>query len=453
MRRAPAHASRLAHLALLAVAASCRPGEGKTAYVGATVWDGTGGPPILDAVILVSGNRVEAIGPPEEVRVPKGALEVRLDGRFVIPGLIDAHTHATRWSLERYLAYGVTAVRHLGGPEDSALALRDEVNSGATAGPWLFVSGAPIDAGRPVAPYAHAVTTSDEARRAIDQLVLKEVAQAKIHSGITPRLLEPLMDEARTLSLPVAAHLGKTDALTAARLGVRSLEHASGVAASAMPNAPALFAAYDVFARGFRMEAGVWSTLDSAALDRVAAALAETGVVVVPTLIVYEGLSRLHDAGFFDALDRRGVPEDRQSDPADLAEALGVGTDDIAALRRARPKFDLFVRRFMHHGGVVAAGTDSPSAIAPPGASLHHELALLVAAGLTPAQALLAATRDAARLAGADDLGTIAPGTFADFLVLSADPLADIRNSATVETIVQGGVRTDAAHFKESWRR
>jgi imidazolonepropionase-like amidohydrolase len=438
----------------VAALAACGSGEAVTAYMGATVWDGTGTPPILDAVIVVRGDRIVNIGPPDLVDIPRGAAEHRLDGRFVIPGLIDLHTHAHRWSLTRYLTYGVTAVRQLSGREDSVFALRDEVDGGRARGPRIFAAGALIDGPPPLVPYAFTIRNATEARRAIDSLTLMEVSWAKVYTKVAPGLLEPLMDEARTLNLPVAAHLGKVDAMTAARMGVRTIEHLTGVVAAARGDAAALFRAYDDFATGFRAEEIAWASVDSAALDRVARQLAEAGVALVPTLTVHELVSRLTDAAYVAAIDNGGVPAEirRQYTPASTMRQLGLSTGDLAVFRSSRDRQDLFVRRFAAHGGLIGAGTDSPTALVPPGASLHQELALFVAAGLSNEQALLAATRDAARILNAATLGTLQAGSAADFLVLEANPLQSIRNVATVHTVVSQGERYSPNTLRREWR-
>lgn len=430
---------------------ACSPGKGKTAYVGATLWNGTGAPPTLDAVIIVSRDRIDAVGPPDAVKVPRGAEVIHLDGKFVIPGLIDGHTHATRWSLARYLAYGVTSVRNMGGVEDSVVALRNAVSLGSALGPRMFISGAIIDA--EPGPGIRRIRNAQEARRAIDSLVLLNVSQAKIFAHITPRLLEPLMDEARTLHLPVAAHLGKVDALTAAGLGVRSLEHSSGVVQASVPNAPALLRAYDDTRTGLRLEARLWGALDSARVDRTARALAQANVAVVPTLVLFDGLAHIFDAGYLNQIDRTGMPDDRSLQPAVMANGFGVGRADAQALLLARRNQDLFVRRFARFGGLVVAGTDSPDAVLPPGSSLARELALLVAAGFSPERALLAATRDAAQLLGADSLGTLEAGKLADFVVLTANPVENIANVATVDIVVAGGVRHAASALRREGHR
>ena len=123
-----------------------------------------------------------------------------------------------------------------------------------------------------------------------------------------------------------------------------------------------------------------------------------------------------------------------------MREARLTGRD-FTTFRRARPRQNLFVRRFRAAGGIVAAGSDAPQTLIAPGPGLHAELEQLVKAGLSTKEALLAATRDAGRLLAADSLGTIKPGAVADFIVLSADPLADISNTKEIEFIVFKGER------------
>ncbi|GIW52101.1 MAG: amidohydrolase [Gemmatimonadales bacterium] len=439
---------------LAALLASCNPGKGKTAYVGGTLWDGTGAPPILDAVIVVDGDRVERAGPPDQVSVPRGATEVRLDGKWVIPGLIDAHVHAARWTLARYLAYGITSARDMGGIQDSIVALRDEVSLRSIAGPNLYISGAMIEAAPTQHPMAVGVGSPETARRAIDQLALLDGSQAKVYARIDSALLAAIMDEAKVLNLPVAGHLGKVDALTAARMGLRSLEHLTGVVESALPNPQLFFQAHEDFWTGWNTVARAWAGADSATLDRVARELARTGVAIVPTLVLHEGYAQLGNEGYFAGLDFSGVPDSirRAATPASVRQRARVLPSDLAAFRLGRRMQDLFVRAFKRAGGLVAAGSDSPNPLVPPGAGLHYELELLVRAGLTPREALLAATRDAARLLGADTIGVVRSGALADFVVLSASPLEDVANTRRIEMVVSRGLARSAAELRALWR-
>lgn len=438
--------------ALIALVA-CNPGEGKLAFVGAEVFDGTGTPLILDAVIIVADGRIEAIGPPDLVAIPRGAAEVRLDGQWVVPGLIDAHTHAARWTADRFVAYGVTSIRDVGGQKERVFALRDELNRGSVTGPRMYASGAMLDGAPATWPEANALATGAAARQAIDQLVLLDAQQAKIYTGIDQGLLRPLMDEATTLGLPVTGHLGKVDALTAARLGVGALEHMTGVVEASVADPARLYRAHEAFFAGWNAVERAWGGLDSARLARTADALVAANVTIVPTLALREALTHLTDSAYIARLDLRGVPDSVRAawNVPDLVRRSGLTGDELAAARRARPVQDRFIRLYKRAGGLVAVGSDTPNQLLAPGASLHDELALLVAAGFTPREALLAATRDNARLIGADSIGRLVPGAVADFVVLGGNPLDDIAHTRQIELVVARGTMHRPADLQRGW--
>lgn len=428
-------------------------GAGKTAYVGANVFDGSGAPPILDAVIIVADGHIEAIGPDDLVKIPRGAQELRLDGKWVIPGLIDAHVHAAGWTLPRFLAYGITSIRSMGGAQEEIVALRDSVSLGSRIGPRMYISGSMIDGNPATWGSATAVTSDSEARRAVDNRVLVGAAQIKVYSKIDRHLLAAITDEAKALQIPVAAHLGMVDAIAAAKMGVSSIEHMTGVVEATIADPSRLFRAHANFFEGWKRTGRSWAGLDSAHLDRTAASLAGSGAVIVPTLVLHETFAHLSDDDYIAALDLSGVPEwvRNEWDVPDLIRRASLSNSDFHVLRRARPIQDLFVRLYRDHNGLVVAGSDSPNQLLAPGASLHDELALLVAAGISPKDALLAATRDAARLLGADSIGVLTPGNTADFVVLTDDPLADIGNSRSVDRVVLKGVNYHPAEFRQDW--
>jgi imidazolonepropionase-like amidohydrolase len=124
---------------------------------------------------------------------------------------------------------------------------------------------------------------------------------------------------------------------------------------------------------------------------------------------------------------------------------------DFAAFRRSRPAQNLFVRSFAAAGGRIAAGTDSPNQLLVPGYSEHREMELLVAAGLSPRESLRAATRNGAVLLGVDSLGLLAPGKVADLVVLTKDPLTDIRNTRAIEAVMLRGRLLDADSIRATW--
>ena len=182
-------------------------------------------------------------------------------------------------------------------------------------------------------------------------------------------------------------------------------------------------------------------SLDSAALEKTAVALAETGVVMVPTLVQSETYARVLDTTYASGLDLSAVSaeEQRRWNLPDLVARYAITPADLPLLARSREKEDLFLHRFAAHGGKVVAGSDSPNQLLVPGASIHEELKLLVRAGFTPAEALISATRGAAELLRADSIGIIRPGAVADLVVLADSPLADIRNIRRIAMIVTGG--------------
>src|SRR5437773_10017859 len=223
------------------------------ALEGATLIDGARGDPKPDAVIIVRNSHIEAVARVNEIPIPRGAERINLVGKTVIPGLIDSHAHVERWAARRYLAWGVTTVRDLHGGTDSVVALKNDMNLGSMFGPRMFVAGAMIDGVPTTYPNATGIATADQARRAVDQHAIAGADYLKIYTKITPALLRPLMDEAVKLRLPVAAHLGKTDALTAARAGVVSIEHMSGVVQAATGD-PSYAVAHNSFLAGWTTE-------------------------------------------------------------------------------------------------------------------------------------------------------------------------------------------------------
>lgn len=440
---------------VLAWLAACHPGKGKTAYVGGTLWDGTGTPPVPNAVVIVDqSGHIERAGPRDAVKVPRGATEVRLEGKWIIPGLIDSHTHAERWTLPRFLAYGVTAARDAGGRQDSIIALREETSLGSIPGPRLYISGAMIDLKPATWATATAVTTPDEARKAVDARTLFDATQAMVYTRIDSTLLAAILDEATTVMLPVAGNLGKVDAVRAARMGISAIEDLSGIVEATVANPAPFFHAQDDFFQGRNLTERAWATLDSARLQGTAQTLKQAGVALVPTLVLHEVWAHLEDSTYLVTLDLAGVPASVQEawDVPDLIARGRVGYDDYLAFRKSRPVQDRFLRIYHRLGGLIAAGSDAPNQLLAPGASLHDELALLVAAGLAPRQALLAATRDAARLLNVDSIGVVRDGAVADFVILSASPLESIANTRKIEGVVSRGVYRTEAELRALWR-
>ncbi len=316
------------------------------------------------------------------------------------------------------------------------------------------MAGTMID-GRPATyPDAIAANSESEARKGVDRLVSAGADFIKVYTRIDPPLLRAIVDESRAFNLGVTGHLGMTDALTAAKAGIASIEHLTGVPEAASPRPSSLFTAhYRGFFAGWTTFERSWAGLDSAALTRVANRLAESKITLIPTLVLHETLSRLDEPGMLRDPALQDVPaaQQRDWDVRGLIARAGWTEADFEAFRRSRANQDLFIRLFAAAGGRLAAGTDAATQMLVPGYSEHREMELLVRAGLTPREALRAATRNAAVLIGVDSLGLLAPGKVADLVVLSKDPLVDIRNTRAIAAVMARGYLLDADSIRATW--
>jgi imidazolonepropionase-like amidohydrolase len=427
------------------------------ALVGATLIDGSGGPPLEDAAVVVRRGKVESVGSRASFELPRSTSQIDVTGRWIIPGLIDAHVHLTQaagWAPARYLAWGVTTVRDMHGPLNSVISIRRRSNTGTPDSPRLYAAGAMIDGLPTTYPEAIGVNSENDARKAVDRLVSAGVDFIKIYTHVDPPLLRAILDEAHTFNVAVAAHLGMTDAVTAARSGVTSIEHMTGVPEAVSRERSSLLAShYRGFFPGWTSFERSWADLDSSALSQLAGRLVQERVTLVPTLILHETLSRLDDPAMLRDPALADVPAAAREEwdvPGMIARA-GWDQADFAAFQRSRPTQNLFVRAFAAAGGRIVTGTDSPNQLLVPGYSEHRELELLVAAGISPREALRTATRNAAVLLGTDSLGLLAPGKVADLLVLTRDPLIDIRNTRAIEAVMSRGHLLDADSIRATW--
>jgi imidazolonepropionase-like amidohydrolase len=436
----------------------CRQGAADgIALVGATLIDGTGGPPLPDAAVVIRRGRVESVGSHAAFELPRRTTLVDLTGRWIIPGLIDAHTHisqAATWAPSRYLAWGVTTVRDVHGELSTVVAFRRRSNNDRSQGPRVYAAGAMIDGLPTTYPDAIGVSSEDEARKAVDRLVSSGVDFIKIYTHIDAPLLRAIIDEARTFNVGVAGHLGMTDATAAARAGVSSIEHLTGVPEAVSGQRSSLIAAhYRGFFPGWTSFERSWASLDPGSVRQLATRLAGEKVTLVPTLTLHETLSRLNDPALQRAQALAAVPDAPRRDwdvPGMIARA-GWSESDFEAFRESRPMQDLFVRTFAAAGGRIVTGTDSPNQLLVPGYSQHRELELLVRAGLSTREVLRAATRNAAVLLGVDSIGLLAPGKVADLVVLTKDPVADIRNTQSIEAVMSRGRLIDLDSIRATW--
>ena len=391
------------------------------AWIGARIIDGTGKPAIENATLLIRNGRIEAVG--KRVKIPAGAERIDATGKTIIPGLISAHGHvndAAQFGV--YLRDGITTILSLGG--DKEFALREQSRN-ATPGtaPRLYVAGLIQDSS--AIPGAVAVKTPEEARKSVDELIRNKPDIVKVRvddflgarQKMSPEVYQAVIDEAHKNGFRTAAH-------------VVLLEDAKGL----------LRAGVDYIAHSVR---------DREVDDEFIRLMKKRHVFYSPTLtrelavFTYSETPAFFSDPFFL----------KEADPAEMARMEDPKRqesmrNDKGALwyKEHMPIAMRNLKKISDAGIVIAAGTDSGGGPGRfQGYFEHLELEYETKAGLSPMQALVSATGGAAKALNVNnEVGTLEKGKLADFVVLSANPLDDIKNTRTIESVWIGGVRVPA---------
>jgi imidazolonepropionase-like amidohydrolase len=384
---------------------------GVTVFEGARLIAGDGRAPIENATFVVNGARFVQVGKAGAVRVPAGAARVSLAGKTVMPAIVDTHTHLSQTrealtdDLRRRAYYGVSAAMSLGQDTgDLPFQMRAQTLPGAAR---FFTAGRGItmpEPGRTEAPYW--ITTTAEARKVVQELAAQKVDIVKIwvddrngaYKKLTPELYGAVIDEAHTHALRVTAH-------------VYTLEDAKGL----------LRAGIDAFAHGVRDK-----DIDE---EGLALFKAHRNLVLVPNLPdrgVATDMSWLSDS--LPAAELQKLQAAATNRP-EVQAAFGIQARNLAKLNAA--------------GVRIALGTDGNTPWA-----VHAEMADMVASGMTPAQVLVAATRNGAEFLRMTGAGTVAAGKSADFIVLDANPLDDITNTRRIASVYLRGAAVNRAAFR-----
>jgi len=398
-----------------------------------TLIDGTGASPREHVSVLVRSGVIEAVGDSLEA---SGARLVEGRGRYLIPGLWDAHVHlsvADEATLGVLVANGVTAVRDMGGELDLLDGWRARIERGELIGPRIFRAGPTVDGPKPGAPFRLIITNAEEARAAVTRLRGLGVDFIKVHNAVPRDAYFALADEARQQGIAFAGHVPMTvDPAEAAEAGQRSVEHIATLVEG-------------TYTARFSNEATAVEAMPRWLEDEVpvlAKTFAQQGTWFVPTIVAYELRARRGElADHPDPRSRYATPPLKKY--WDQAFPLTPRDRDPEGIARRKQFVEIgkgMIRR-MHEAGVgIAVGSDLAGRDVLPGFSVHDEIALLAASGLTPMEALRAGTSEAARLLNAaGKLGTIAPGKAADLVLLDGDPLADVKNVGRISAVVLRG--------------
>ncbi len=414
-----------------------------------TVIDVKGGLPQTHRSVVVHGTRILAVVGPEEHEKTHRIDAIFIDGKgkFLIPGLWDMHVHMAfgNWfprgkeiAIPLFIANGITGVRDMGGELDVLQQWRTDISAGKMIGPRIVISGPMLDGPQPRFPISIAIKTTEDGRRAVDDLKKRGADFIKLQSLIPREAVFAIADEAKKQGITFVGHV--PDSVRASEMsnaGQKSFEHLIGIFEGASP-------LEDEFIKGQKSESKFLSTYDPGRAASLFALLAKNQTWQCPTLVWERGGNLIDQKDFAADTRAKYVPASwKDLTWKRFTEQImrDFNTDDLATRKRFVEK-ELEVVNEMHHAGIpFLAGTDTPPGVYIfPGFSLHEELQRFVAAGFTPLEALQTATINPAKFLGMEDkLGTIGPGKYADLVLLDANPLNDISNTQRIAAVIVNG--------------
>jgi hypothetical protein len=395
-----------------------------------------------DMTIVIRGERIISVGPTPSIPIPAGAVVHDASGRFVIPGLWDAHVHLSQVgpnAFPLFVSNGITSVRDMGSDFAQIVQWKAARAAGAPI-PRIIAPGPKLYGGSLIERVGvrftkwrrelRVVTSAADARRAVDVLKSLGVDFIKVHNHLTPVLYDAIAAESRKVHLQFAGHLPEAGPLAAAAAGQRTIEHGRGM----------LLCSQDDWDR---IRANAPGDAQYCAPLRIQPALfpalIRASIWFTPTLTSWRGNAMVGDpalAAWLNALPGSSA----------IWPALRSHWDDMAGStptvlqRQLIGQFGALTAAASRAGVPLLAGTDLGDPYVIPGFALHDELALMVAAGVSTLAALQSATSEPARAFGlTDTVGAIAAGQAADLLVLDANPLAAISNTRRISAVVLNG--------------
>ena len=415
--------------------------------------------------VRVEGAGITTITAPGEPACLHGARAIDLEGRYLIPGLIDMHAHLTLGPMEikrergravmqalpdddiaehnarRLVAFGITTVRNPGGDLQAAARYEARLAAGDLIGPESFNAG-PVINNAELPGLAAAARSIEDMEQVVGAQVEAGADWIKLYTGLSPELLKAGIDAAHRHGRPAVAHLESIAWPDALEMGLDGIVHL-------MPLSPDLLtpeqrAAWQASARGGTYSFFEWwehFDPEGAQADRLVAAYQQHRPVFDATLVAFHAAFVQDQDNVYKHDARRHAPQELLAHWNEwFTFAIGWQPGDFQRARAVWPKVQRMAARLYATDARMTLGTDMGNPWIAPGISLHREMQLLAEAGVPNARLLLAATRHAAEALGAGErLGRITPGFEADLLVLEANPLEDIRHTRDIHAVVLDG--------------
>jgi imidazolonepropionase-like amidohydrolase len=381
-----------------------------TAIQDVTLIDVASGTTRPHVTILIDDGKISRIGPSPSTAIPPSAHIISGKDKFLIPGLWDMHVHLYyKQYLPLFVAFGVTGVQDMGSDFTKVSQWRDEIEKSGAPGPHIITSGPPLDGGPSDDPKLPVLVTrtADQARQAFDQLYKMDVDFIKVLSRLPREAYFAIAEQARHWDLRMVGHIPSTvTAQEAVEARQKSLEHMFGITKSVNTDEEAV----KFFER---------CTL--------------TGTRISPTLVLWLRMSHIDDTALMSDPRLDVVPSAIRNTWPDVS-------DDSYSLKIQIWRIYRLVALAKRAKTEILAGTDTGDPYVVPGAALHDELEQLVQAGLTPREALEAATLAPTRFFETEkEMGAIEKGKLADMVLLNGDPLHDIRNVRKIEGVFTHG--------------
>lgn len=421
------------NLVTTGLAGSQEPADGPWAIVDVQVITMLSDQILKNQTVLIQGDRILAIGSSTDMDIPEGFQRVDGSDQYLVPGLADMHVHT--WSLDDqwlFLANGVTTVRNMFG---SVLHLnwKSRLEKNEWMGPSLYTAGPIVDGDPPVWPGSRKVVNAEQATQAVENHVERGFDFVKVYARLTQESYAAIVQAASEASLPVMGHVPQAVGLEKVlKSGQRTLEHLDGYATWLEKEDSPFKGKNEFFDRVL-----AWMHMDEDKIPSIVAMTKEAGIYICPTLVVFDQWGRVEEAK---------QPTMRFVSPQTMTwwkNSSARATEEFLSGSLESKPFRLKFVKQLHDGGVpILLGTDMGNPYVVAGFSIHQELQNLVAAGLTPYEALQTGTTRAASCMKAEsEFGKVSTGMRADLLLLSGNPLQSVDNLKKLESVFIRGRR------------